>query len=133
MINGKSVLDAINKEIWLPIKAIFSANRDYPYHDYHSATTKVTYQGYSVGENNIGKDGTQAKLFVSKSTLILATTNTYIKLNSSNNVVQTLLANNYYTFKSNVRQIFYAYVQEEGTIYIHVEGVLPDEARSEHF
>jgi len=115
------------------INAVTLANRDYPYHDFHTDTMKVTQEHFRVGENNRGRDGSQTKLFTSKSTLIIATTNAYVTFNSSNNVEDLLLANNFYEFKSNIRNIFYRYATEEGTIYIHVDGVLGDEARSEHF
>ena len=108
---------------------VILTNRDYPYHDYHSDTTTATYQTYTVGEKNIDREGDQKKLFISKSLLIMATTNTYIKLNHSGNVIITLLANNWYEFKSNIIRVMYAYVQEAGTIYIIPEGVLPDESR----
>lgn len=108
------------------------ANRDYPYHDFHTATMAATHEHYSVGENNIGRDGTQAKHFVSKSTLILATTNAHVTFNSAENVEDLLLANNFYEFKHNIRNVFFRYATEEGTIYIHCDGVLGNEARSEH-
>ena len=107
----------------------YMANRDYPYHDYHSDTTTSTYQSYRVGEKNIDREGDQKKLFVSKSLLIMATTDTYIKLNHGGNVIITLLANNWYEFKSNITTVYYAYVSAEGTIYIIPEGVLPNEQR----
>lgn len=133
MISGQAILERLNKDLWLPIKAIFTANRDYPYHDFETATLTAGYIHYRVGDNNIGLEGTQAKNFVSKSTLIMSTVNSYVRFNSNNNVIHTLVANNWYTFKSNITDVFYAYVQSEGTIYIYVEGVLPHEARSAHF
>jgi len=107
----------------------YMANRDYPYHDYHSDTTTAIYQTYTVGEKNIDREGDQKKLFVSKSLLIMATTDTYVKFNHSGNVVKTLLANNWYEQKHNITRIMYAYVDEAGTIYIEPEGVLPNEQR----
>jgi len=108
------------------------ANRDYPYHDCESVTMLATKTPYRVGENNRTGDGTQGKLFVSKSTLIIATTDAIINLNSSENVDIPLLANNFYTFKSNIVSVDHRYATEEGTITITCEGVLPSESRSAH-
>ena len=105
------------------------AHRDWPYHDHHSDTTALTYGRYVVGENNIPGDGDQFKRFVAKSTLIFCSTNTRVIFNNSNNVFQTLLANTWYEFMTNIHQIFYRYSTEAGSILIYVEGVLPNEAR----
>lgn len=105
------------------------ANRDYPYHDFHSATTTSTYKPYYVGEKNLDASGDQHKLFISKSLLIMATTDTRVKFNHSDNVFLALLANNWYEFKSNIVSVFYRYATEAGTIYIYPEGVLPNEQR----
>lgn len=128
-----SVLDYIASKIRSGVIAFVNmvslANRDYPYHDYHDDTMTDERQIYRVGENQIGRNGDQHKQFVSKSTLILATTNALVTFNNSRNVVQTLLANNYYEFKSNIHMILYEYESAEGTIYIHCEGIAPNEAR----
>ena len=123
------IRNKINRGIIAFVNMVSLSHRDWPYHDYHSDTTKATYQTYRVGENNRLGDGDQMKLFVSKSLLIMATTNTYIVFNSVNNVVHTILANTWYEFMSNIYAVHYAYVASEGTIYIHPEGVLPQEAR----
>lgn len=112
------------------VNMVTLANRDYPYEDFETATTTAAYQAYTVGENNYHSHGDQHKLFVSKSTLIHVTTNTYVRFNNANNVPNTLAANNFYEFKSNIKAIYYAYVAEEGTICIYCEGVLPEEQRS---
>lgn len=112
------------------INAVFLANKDYPYEDYHEDTTLGTYQRYSVGDNNKLGKGTQHKLFVAKSTLILCTEDVYIKFNNANNVVNTLLADTFYEFDHNIYAIYYADVDVAGTIYIWVEGVHPQEGRS---
>lgn len=114
------------------INAVILANRDYPYHDFHTNTMKATDLPYRVGEHNRAGDTTQSKLFTSKSTLIYATTQAIIKLNSAENVEQTLLATHYYEFLSNVQSVFYRYASQEGTIYIWTEGVLGNESRSPH-
>lgn len=109
--------------------ALFLANRDYPYNDFKTATTTATGQLYRVGSQNMLVGGTQHKMFTSKSTLIYCTTNTYVRLNSAQNVAHLLLANVWYEFKSNIHLLVYYYASAEGTIYIHCEGVLPNEAR----
>ena len=111
------------------IGKIILANRELPYNDFHTDTTKATYGSYAVGENNRQPNADQTKLFVSKSTLIIATTTSHVKFNSAKGVVHTLIANNFYEFKSNIHSIHYAYVAEAGVIWIHCEGVLPQEAR----
>lgn len=119
----------INRGVITFINMVTLANRSLPYHDYHSDTTTSTYQVHIVGENNQLGRGDQHKLFVSKSTLIFCTTQSYIKLNSAENVVQTLLANTWYEFLSDVSRVHYAYVSAEGTIYIYTEGIDPKEGR----
>lgn len=129
MINGKEILDKLNKGIWHIIKAVFTANRDYPYHDYETATMTATYVLYSVGENNKDKHGSQSKLFVSKSTLIYVTQEADVKFNDTNNVEIDILPNTWYEFLCNISRIFYKYSDTEGTIYIYCDGVLPQETR----
>lgn len=105
------------------------AHRDYPYHDFETATMTAAYQTYRVGENNRGLRGDQHKLFVSKSLLVYATQNAYVRFNHASNVIQTILANTWYEFMSNIYAVHFAYVQTAGTIYLYPEGVLPQEAR----
>lgn len=105
------------------------AHHDFPYHDFETTTTTAAYQIYRVGVNNKSASGDQHKFFVAKSTLIFCTTNSYVIFNHDNNVVQTILANTWYEFMTNIYQIQHAWVQAEGTIYIYTEGVLPHEAR----
>lgn len=111
------------------VNIVTLAHRDWPYHDFETATTTEAYQTYAVGENNLGRNGDQTKRFVSKSLLIFCTTNSYVVFNNRSNVVQTLLANTWYEFMSNIYVVHYAYVTSEGTIYLQPEGVLPQEAR----
>jgi len=125
-------VDKLRSGIITFVNMVTLANRDYPYHDYETATMKATKQSYRVGENNRTGEGTQGKLFVSKSTLIYATQNAYININSSENVDQLILANNFYEFDSNIVSVDYRYVTIEGIIYIWVEGVLSSESRSAH-
>ena len=83
------------------------ANRSYPYHDYETATLTATYVRYNVGENNQKGNGSQSKLFVSKSTLIYATQDADIKLNNSENVEIDILSGILYNFESDISSIFY--------------------------
>lgn len=119
----------LKKGIITFVNMVSLAHRDFPYHDYHTDTTEVTYQTYRVGENNYEASGDQHKLFVSKSLLVLATTAADLKFNHANNVEITILANNFYEFKSNIYQVHYKYDSEAGTIYLYPEGVLPQESR----
>lgn len=111
------------------LSVITLANRSYNMDDYHSDTTALTYQLYSVGENNRSAEGTQAKFFVAKSTLIYCTQDVYVRFNHTANVIHTLLATTYKEFDHDITIIEYAYVSEAGTIYIECEGVLPNEGR----
>jgi len=128
-----SVLDYIvarlKRGIITFIGMVTLSHRDWPYHDYETATTTATYTSYRVGENNKSASGDQHKFFTAKSTLILCTTNVYVILNHDNNVVQEIPANTWFEFESNVFFIQYAYVDEAGTIRIYTEGVAPNEAR----
>lgn len=126
------LLEKLNAGLHAFVSVLINANRDFPYHDYETATTTATKVAYEVGENNRGLNAEQNKLFVSKSTLMYCTTNTYVNLNSPQNVDVLLIANNFYTFKSNIKSVFYRYVASEGIIYIWAEGVLPQEARGTH-
>ena len=123
------VMGRLKKGLLTFINAVILANRSYPYHDYETATTIATEVTYRVGENNQRGNADQNKLFVSKSTLIYCTTNTHIILNSSENVVQLLLANTWYEFLSDIYMIHYYYASAAGTIYILTEGTSPHEAR----
>lgn len=123
------ILGRLQRGVITFINAVTLAHRDWPYHDFETATTTSTYQTYRVGENNDDGKGDQHKLFLSKSLLIYATTNSYVKFNHADNVVITILANTWYTFMSNIYAVHYRYVSAEGTIYLYPEGVLPQEAR----
>lgn len=128
-MSARDILAKLNENIWHIIRAVFTANRDFPYHDYETATLTATYVPYSVGENNKDKHGTQSKLFVSKSTLIYSTVEADVKFNDTNNVEIDILPNTWYEFLCNISQIFYKYSEEEGTIDIYCDGVLPQETR----
>lgn len=111
------------------LKLITLANRSYPYHDYEIATMIATMEGYRVGENNVGRNGTQNKMFISKSTLIMATADAEVTFNSNNNVPILILANTWYTFMCDIRAIYYSSDGEEATIYIYCEGTHTSEGR----
>lgn len=111
---------------------IILANRSYNMDDYHTDTMTATYQAYNVGQNNLGGEGTQSKLFVSKSTLIYATQDADLRFNNARNVEHTLLAETYKEFKHDITTVFYKYDTVEGTIYIECEGVLAIEGRMGH-
>lgn len=133
MVYNMSLLNYLTQKTKAGLETFFKivtlSNRSYPYHDYETATLTATKKTYQVGSNNVGQNGSQNKLFIAKSTLILSTVDAYIVLNNSNNVPMLLLANNYYIFKSDIRVIYYYYSSEQGTIYIHCEGTHPQEGR----
>ena len=125
----KRVSDAVRAGLITFVNIVTLANRDYPYHDFHHVDEESTSSGYVVGSNNIAAHGSQRKLFVSKSTLIMATENSTIVFNHDSNVVITLLADTWYEFKSNIYHVFCACASQEFDIYLYFEGVLPQEQR----
>lgn len=133
MVKNMSVLNylvtKLKSGIITFINAVILANRDYPMDDCHIDVMTAVYQQYVVGDNNMDANGTQHKFFVSKSTLIFSTVNYYVKFNSANNVIHPLLANTWYHFHHNIREIHYRDPLATGTIHIHCEGVLPQEVR----
>jgi hypothetical protein len=84
---------------------------------------------YTVGHNQIEGTGDQKKLFVSKSTLIYSTEDTFVVFNSRNNAKHTVLANTYYEFKSNIFVVFHPPATSGNGIYFWFEGVMYNEAR----
>jgi hypothetical protein len=122
----------LNANVWRFFRAVFSANRDYPYHDYLCVTDTTPTGFYEVGQNQINCHGNQSKRFVSKSTLIIATEDVQVRFNDAKNVVIDLLANVLYEFKSNIWQVFFWTPDEDKAIHFYFEGVLPDEARTAH-
>lgn len=111
------------------VHAIIGANWDLPFNDSLKVTTTATKVSYQVGKNNQLGRGDQHKLFTSKLTPIFVTTDTYVIFNSTENVAHYLRANTWYNFKININVLTYYYVTEEGTLYAHFGGVLPQEAR----
>lgn len=128
-LKGASLWDKINQNIWLPIKAIFAANRDYPYHDYKEIADTEEPQNYRVGTNQVNLHGDQTKYFVSKSTLIISDVECTIRFNHTGNVPITILADTCYEFKSNITSVYVSAIATDGTIYMYFEGVLPQEQR----
>lgn len=123
------VMGRLKRGIIAFINAVILANWDLPFEDYLDDSTLEVQQSYQVGKNNQLGRGDQHKLFVSKLTPIMCTTNTLIAFNSAENNEHLLLANTWYNFKINIYMIHYRYQTEAGTIYCHFGGVLPQEAR----
>lgn len=132
MINGEKILKKLNQGLWQAIKAVFTANRDYPYHDFETIEDGSEPVEYQVGKNNKNVQGTQAKLFVSKSTLVFSDVECTIHLNSPENTPITIRAQTFYTFFSNIRSVYVAAIATGGYIDLAFEGVLPEETRSTH-
>jgi hypothetical protein len=106
-----------------------NANRDLPFHDYNVADMSAD-GSYVVGSNQIEGTGDQKKFFVSKSTLFYCTVDSTIQLNSKNNIAIVLLANTWYTFKSNIHSVFWTgNGQREDVLKMYFEGVMYNEAR----
>lgn len=124
------LLGRVKVGIWQFWRLVGSMNREYPYHDTHMVTSQSTVLIYIVGDNQIGAHGTQRKLFVSKSTLIMCTEDTHVHFNSPNNVAIPILANTWYEFKSNIEAVYCTAIGADKGLYLYFEGVLPEEARS---
>lgn len=129
MMKSQTILDKIGGSIWNTIKAVFTANRDYPYHDAVTISDGSEPVVYQVGTNNQNANGDQQKRFVSKSTLIYSDVECTIRFNDSGNTPITILAETYYTFKSNVTFVYVSAIASQGTLYMYFEGVLPQETR----
>lgn len=137
------ILKILNENIWLPIKAIFASNRDFPYHDYieidNSQSEDELSGSYQIGTANVNLHGDQMKRFVAKRTLIYADyLGATVKFNNSNNVeiplIETVIGVDgaVYRYKGeyhcNITTIYYTI--PDGTILqIYTEGVLPQETR----
>jgi hypothetical protein len=133
MIKLSTLLDAISKVrvgIWQFVRLVLSANRDYPYHDHHVASSQTTNPFYIVGSNQIDAHGAQHKLFVSKSTLVFSNVDTHVHFNDSRNVAVAILAATWYTFYSDIAAVYFPIPDEDEVLLLYFEGVLPEEARS---
>jgi hypothetical protein len=133
MIKLSTLLDAISKVrvgIWQFVRLVLSANREYPYNDYHHVTNQSENMFYIVGSNQIDAHGAQHKLFVSKSTLVYSTEDTHVHFNDSRNVADVILALTWYEFKHNIAAVYFPIPSSDNDLYLYFEGVLPEEARS---
>lgn len=106
------------------------ANRDYPYHDYHTVEDGIEPDMYNVGENNVTTDGSQKKRFISKSTLIFSDVACTIRFNHTENVTIAIMANVWFTFECDIHRVYTVTIGAGGDIHFWFEGVLPDEART---
>lgn len=128
-----TLLDAIAKvkvSIWQFIRLVFSANREYPYHDVWNNDDYSDTGIYVVGSNQINAHGDQHKLFVSKSTLIFSEVFLSLRFNSPKNEPVPILANTWYEFKSNIWTVYWDVGTLSGMLWLYFEGVLPEEARN---
>lgn len=103
-------------------------NHDFPYHDYKLFEDTDEPVIYQVGTANLTGRGDQHKLFVSKSTLLIATGVTTVKFNSTENVLITLLANIPYTFFSNIHALYVVTIAADTELHAYFEGVKPKDA-----
>lgn len=128
-MSQKSLIDKLSGKVWSIIKAVFTSNRDYPYHDYTTIADGSEPAHYQVGTNNVDANGDINKRFVSKSTLLICDGACTVRLNSPDNTPMVLLADVAYTFKSNITHIYVTGIESQCTLYCYFEGVLPQETR----
>jgi hypothetical protein len=133
-------LSRVKSHVWEFFRGVWSANHDYPYHDYFNYTNQggdPVVVPYIVGSNMVDAHGTQRKLFTAKRTLLWTSEAVSFRLNSPNNVLipvkwhqfvleETILRQ--MELHTNVSSIIFT-IPAGGTIYAYFEGVLPDEAR----
>lgn len=124
------IVGLLDAGVFQHIRAIIGANHDYPYHDFKTIEDGSEPLLYSVGKNNMNAKGTQSKLFVSKSTLILANAECTIRFNDTNNTPITIRPDVCYEFLSNIHMVYVSAIGDGGRIDMAFEGVLPQECRS---
>jgi len=123
------IVEKLKSGIITFVNAVILANKDYPYEDRTEIAFTDAVQYYVVGTNNLNAQGSQRKLFVSKSTLLFATQDCYVRFNHSRNVQNRIFANIPFEFDCNISEIFVVRVTTDGTLYAYFEGVLPQEVR----
>lgn len=111
------------------INVVTLANREYPYEDFVTIDDGEEPTVYQVGEHNRRPDGSQSKLFVAKSTLMLSDVACTVRFNDARSVTHTLRANQMYEFMQNIWTVHVVTIATGGYLDIHCEGVLSDEAR----
>lgn len=137
------LINALDARVWQFIRAIISANHDYPYHDYiqidNESESEELDSVYIVGTSNVNRRGDQKKRFISKQMWIAVTNeDDEIHLNHKDNVTiyPYLTAQhsnlgsgiNWMRINTNVSDVYYT-IQPQSSILIYCEGVLPQEAR----
>ena len=60
----------------------------------------------------------------------MATVDSQVRFNNTNNVLIDLPANQWLTFESNISTLIVVTIGEDGVLYSYFEGVLPEEARN---
>jgi len=130
MTLAEYLLSKIKKGIISFVHLVSLANKDYPYFDYKTYADTEEPEMYNVGKDSITGESTQHKLFVSKSTLIIADVDCTIQFNNTNNVVVDIIADILFTFKHNIHAVNVLTIGAGGNIYMYFEGVLPNEARN---
>lgn len=139
----QTILAALEARLWKFVRAIISANHDYPYHDFifidNSESEEDLAGIYVVGTSNINAHGDQTKRFVSKHTNIWSDfIDNTVKFNDSRNVdvylpiraVDTVETMAIYEkeFHTNISSVHYNVVAGQ-RLWMYFEGVLPEEAR----
>ncbi|NVM22646.1 MAG: hypothetical protein HWN68_12815 [Desulfobacterales bacterium] len=104
-------------------------NHDYPYHDYKKFTDTDNGSVYVVGDANKYLEGDQHKNFISKDTIIYCDGAATIRLNNAENVLIDVIAAVILNLECNIKSIHIVTVEAEKTLYVWMEGVLPEETR----
>lgn len=140
-----SLLELISKVkvgVWQFWRAVFSANRDYPYYDVvtinNSEGQEALIGAYIIGHSAVNANGDMKKLFVSKRTLLYTNNGgCLVWFNHMNNPQLNLFDMLYdgttpmYKFEAHVNvHIVYYNVPATSVLIIYSEGVLPYEARN---
>lgn len=134
----------LEANIWRFFKAVFSSNRDYPYHDetaYDNTEGQDPLVGmYQVGSNNVDANGDQSKRFVSKRAILVGFPDpAEIRLNDSRNVAlnhwlpymfdpTTPTSRWMMELHTNINAIYFS-IPAGSALLMYFEGVLPQEAR----
>lgn len=105
------------------------ANRDYPYHDHIKIDDGSEPDLWVVGSTNVGLNGSQRKVFVSKSLLAYSDVACTFRFNHRNNVTINHPANAFIEYKSNIWSVHVLTIATDGSLYLWADGVLPEDAR----
>ncbi len=124
----------LESNTWRFFRVVHTTNWDFPYHDElfidNSGGQDAIVGAYPVGKTNRDAHGNQAKLFVSKHTIITDSgVSDELCFNDSKNINIYPNALEGLDIYTNIHTVFYS-VAAGSTLRIYFEGVLPQEARN---